>query len=261
MVRNRRDWGPTIDESLEQLARLFRFIQSHRWKNVHPVSRGARSEEIVVGLATKRWLPSPHKSVVATLLNWAERQNDPILLQGIAAIVQRAAIGDPEFKACLLDLSTLIEDTGTPAPRRASVAVQAQVELDRLLKAGPATWSTLEEILGDEHCLPGDLLNQAWWRLAANRESWCDVLTVIHRLRKAMGRREPVRLKHSSDPFWQKYGWTWVICRTLQHLLIFREWTDMIGLSGDDLEALKVWVQRLDEEDPAPPAQEALYDF
>lgn len=187
MVSNMTDFGSAFDEWLEGLARLVRLYQTLRWRDVHPVARRPGSDSTLVGFAARHWLPTPSKSFIVTLSDMAERRGSSEFFHDAAAGVQRIAIADPTFRARYLELASQIEDLGRFEEGGSGIALQAHAELDKLLALDGASWSSLEEVLGEGHCLVTDLIILAWRRMVTQPEKWREILALIHRLRKIAG--------------------------------------------------------------------------
>jgi hypothetical protein len=182
MVTNITDFGFALDELLRFWTPRVRSYVVVYWQDVHSLVRLEGAGEIAFGSAAKGWLPSPSKACLARLANYAEEQDDPEFVLEIAAVLQRLAAHDPTCRAHFLELCTAIEDLGRIHEGCAGLALHAEAELDQLLAAGAETWSTIDQVLGEEHCRTKDLLVLAWRRLERHPDDWREILTVIRRL-------------------------------------------------------------------------------
>ena len=186
MVTGMSDFDKAIDRWLDVWATYIRMFRSRKWPGKTPplFPRRAGAMPVFSGVYTRGWLPAPDKETLAALADRLDFEHDAVLVEGFAALVQRASIIDPEVSAKVESLISSVAAVGVLEHGCAGRALQAQTELDRLVSA-PVTWSSLDEVLGDAHSRPDDLLNLAWARFGTCTADgpWRQFIVVIERLR------------------------------------------------------------------------------
>lgn len=217
--------------------RLVWLFHAFTWRYVHPLAWRPGAERTLLGRVAKRWLPTPSKASIAALADVVEMKGDPDLLRAAAALLQRAAAVAPKLKRHFIELATHVEELARFQPGCNQLAVQVAEELEKLLAAPKESWSSPDEVLGEAHCHPVDLLVMTWSRLLADRGDRRDLLAVMSRLRSSVD-----ALVMADPDLAADLKRRMIHQRTHQELLLFDRRVGGSAWTVDDLAALRAGV-------------------